>query len=317
MEIVLVTHNFDAKENDEISIRAGETIQVIEKDEAFLDGWWRGRNARGQVGLFPVNYTVPLQQQQQPSSSSAMMPDRLEAQIGSLQNAVSSLELGRCRCPTVITPSMANAALQSSPPPITAASSIRQKLDACLLHPALHHQHASKWTVNQVTFWLEAMGFGDIALGFKEEEITGDVLLEMTPDLLKELGISTFGKRFRLHSAIKMLKDRMPSIEESVLETEHDNTRGGERGNKNMAQHTLKEGSTMPDTCQHTHSHVDPLKTGNATPLSQLRTVHQLTPDQPISTTNEYHMTSHMPETKTMMANSMSVRDRRPRKEQR
>lgn len=49
-----------------------------------------------------------------------------------------------------------------------------------------------------------------------EEEITGDVLLEMTPDLLKELGISTFGKRFRLHSAIKMLKDRMPSIEESV-----------------------------------------------------------------------------------------------------
>lgn len=34
-----------------------------------------------------------------------------------------------------------------------------------------------------------------------------------------------------------------------------------------MAQHTLKEGSTMPDTCQHTHSHVDPLKTGNATPL--------------------------------------------------
>ena len=49
-----------------------------------------------------------------------------------------------------------------------------------------------------------------------EEEITGDVLLEMTPDLLKELGISTFGKRFRLHSAIKMLRDRMPSIEEMV-----------------------------------------------------------------------------------------------------
>lgn len=99
-----------------------------------------------------------------------MMPDSLEAQIGSLKNAVSSLELGRCRCPTVNTPSMANAALQSSPPPITAASSIRQKLDACLLHPALHHQHASKWTVNQVTFWLEAMGFRDIALGFKGRE---------------------------------------------------------------------------------------------------------------------------------------------------
>lgn len=42
------------------------------------------------------------------------------------------------------------------------------------------------------------------------------MLLEMTPDLLKELGISTFGKRFRLHSAIKMLRDRMPPIEETV-----------------------------------------------------------------------------------------------------
>lgn len=93
----------------------------------------------------------------------------LEAQIGSLQNALSSLELGRCRCSTVISPSMAAAAVQQQPPPMAAGSSIRQKLDACLLHPSLHHQHASKWTVDQVTLWLEAMGFGDIALGFKGE----------------------------------------------------------------------------------------------------------------------------------------------------
>lgn len=93
----------------------------------------------------------------------------LEAQIGSLQNALSSLELGRCRCSTVISPSMATAAIQQQQQPM-AGSSIRQKLDACLLHPSLHHQHASKWTVDQVTLWLEAMGFGDIALGFKGEE---------------------------------------------------------------------------------------------------------------------------------------------------
>lgn len=52
MEIVLVTHNFDAKENDEISIRAGETIQVIEKDEAFLDGWWRVSGSALTIVLF-------------------------------------------------------------------------------------------------------------------------------------------------------------------------------------------------------------------------------------------------------------------------
>lgn len=96
----------------------------------------------------------------------------LEAQIGSLQNALSSLELGRCRCSTVISPSMAAAAVQQQQqqqPMAVAGSSIRQKLDACLSHPSLHHQHASKWTVDQVTLWLEAMGFGDIALGFKGE----------------------------------------------------------------------------------------------------------------------------------------------------
>ncbi|KAJ8663700.1 hypothetical protein O0I10_000949 [Lichtheimia ornata] len=315
MEIVLVTHNFDAKQNDEISIRAGETIQVIEKDDAFLDGWWRGRNARGQVGLFPVNYTVP--QQSSPSSALSPADMSLEAQIGSLQNALSSLELGRCRCSTVISPSMATAAIQQQQQPM-AGSSIRQKLDACLLHPSLHHQHASKWTVDQVTLWLEAMGFGDIALGFKEEEITGDVLLEMTPDLLKELGISTFGKRFRLHSAIKMLRDRMPPIEETVLETEHNNTRGGEIGNKNMVNHTLKEGSTIPDTCQRTHSHVDPLDAGSGTPLSPLRSmVHQVTPEQPSMAAhpnNDYHMTTTTmtpPISEAMMmANSMSIGDR-------
>ena len=111
-------------------------------------------------------------QSQQPS----LAPDSLEAQIGSLQNALSSLELGRCRCSAIISPSMATAAMSSSavqptppqPPPM-GGSSIRQKLDACLMHPSLHHQHASKWTVDQVTLWLEAMGFGDIALGFKGE----------------------------------------------------------------------------------------------------------------------------------------------------
>lgn len=38
------------------------------------------------------------------------------------------------------------------------------------------------------------------------QEITGDVLLELTPESLKELDIGTFGKRHKIHNAIQALR---------------------------------------------------------------------------------------------------------------
>lgn len=39
-----------------------------------------------------------------------------------------------------------------------------------------------------------------------DQEISGDILLELTLDSLKELSVTTFGKRFKIHSAINGLR---------------------------------------------------------------------------------------------------------------
>lgn len=40
-----------------------------------------------------------------------------------------------------------------------------------------------------------------------DQEITGDILLDLNIDTLKELGISTFGKRYKIMQAIQTLKE--------------------------------------------------------------------------------------------------------------
>ncbi|CAH8591883.1 unnamed protein product [Schistosoma rodhaini] len=46
-------YDYNANEDDELSFRAKEHIFDIEQID---EGWWLGRNADGQVGLFPANY---------------------------------------------------------------------------------------------------------------------------------------------------------------------------------------------------------------------------------------------------------------------
>ncbi|KAH8977537.1 hypothetical protein EDB92DRAFT_1916615 [Lactarius akahatsu] len=59
VEYVYARHDFVPEHEDEISFRAGERIEVVEKDEQYEDGWWQGRNLAGKVGLFPESYTQP------------------------------------------------------------------------------------------------------------------------------------------------------------------------------------------------------------------------------------------------------------------
>ena len=97
----------------------------------------------------------------------------------------------------------------------------------------------TEWNVNDVVDWLKSKGFdqdvcdkftGECIIPFcltqkqililisflqTEQEITGDVLLELDVNLLKsEIGIMAFGKRMRIANAITDLR-RPPSIEYS------------------------------------------------------------------------------------------------------
>ncbi|KAF6761909.1 hypothetical protein DFP72DRAFT_877407, partial [Ephemerocybe angulata] len=58
-DYVYALHDFLPEHEDEVSFRAGERIEVIEKDDLYGDGWWQGRNLAGKVGLFPQSYTTP------------------------------------------------------------------------------------------------------------------------------------------------------------------------------------------------------------------------------------------------------------------
>ncbi|KAL1940059.1 hypothetical protein VTO73DRAFT_9394 [Trametes versicolor] len=76
--------------------------------------------------------------------------------------------------------------------------------------------HPSEWTVEEVIDWLKAKGFDQgVCDKFIEQEITGDVLLELDANILKsEIGIAAFGKRVRIVNAIAELR-RPPSVTES------------------------------------------------------------------------------------------------------
>ena len=92
--------------------------------------------------------------------------------------------------------STAGIAPVQSPPPSAAASASQPTGD-----PA-------EWTVDQVVDWARSKGWDEASVvsKFKEHEISGDVLLEMDINILKEIEIVAFGKRFQVANAIKELK---------------------------------------------------------------------------------------------------------------
>lgn len=46
--------DFEARSTDEISLRKGDRIELIERDDDFGDGWYLGKHTQnGKTGLFP------------------------------------------------------------------------------------------------------------------------------------------------------------------------------------------------------------------------------------------------------------------------
>jgi hypothetical protein len=64
LDRVYALHAFHAENADELSFEQGEWVDVVERDDEFGDGWWRGRvvkkvgEAEGEAvgGLFPASY---------------------------------------------------------------------------------------------------------------------------------------------------------------------------------------------------------------------------------------------------------------------
>ncbi|KAF9458484.1 hypothetical protein BDZ94DRAFT_1226253 [Collybia nuda] len=97
--------------------------------------------------------------------------------------------------------------------PLLTASSMQDTLIEEKKEKGKEKGHPTEWSVEDVIDWLKTRGFDqDVCDKFIEQEITGDVLLELDVNLLKtEIGIMAFGKRVRIANAITDLR-RPPSI---------------------------------------------------------------------------------------------------------
>lgn len=60
----------------------------------------------------------------------------------------------------------------------------------------------NKWTSEEVTNWLNSCGFNDCVQVFQAHSITGAVVPRLNPDLLREMGVQSVGRRIELQAQI-------------------------------------------------------------------------------------------------------------------
>ncbi|KOS20513.1 Protein BOI2 [Escovopsis weberi] len=59
-DILMVIHDFLARSSDELSLKKGDRVELLERDDEFGDGWFLGRHiVNNNTGLFPEVYTRP------------------------------------------------------------------------------------------------------------------------------------------------------------------------------------------------------------------------------------------------------------------
>ncbi|KAJ2584291.1 ATP binding, partial [Coemansia sp. RSA 1804] len=74
-------------------------------------------------------------------------------------------------------------------------------------------QQVLQWNEEKVSRWVSEQGFGKYEAVFRENMITGEALVELDYNLLKELSVRTVGERVRLNLAIRRLRQQCLQID--------------------------------------------------------------------------------------------------------
>ncbi|KAJ3289237.1 polar growth protein [Borealophlyctis nickersoniae] len=185
--LVYGKHNFVAEEEDEISFKAGEGVVVLEKDDLYSDGWWRvesqGTNVRGDVGLFPMNFIT--------------FENISDFDVNTAEHLAAALR---------------NTHLDDRPNPPESATYQNGQSDPITPGANGHGPHPETWTVNEVAAWLEQAGFQTAIPSFVDQEITGDLLVDLNLSSLRELGVESLGDRINILHAILALKEEYANV---------------------------------------------------------------------------------------------------------
>ncbi|KAF1924765.1 uncharacterized protein M421DRAFT_8423 [Didymella exigua CBS 183.55] len=91
-DLLVVVHEFVARSPDELDLKRGDRVELIERDDDFGDGWFLGKNTEsGENGLFPEVYTRPAPA---PSTTNVPMHSRDTSNASQLQTPTQPVAPG-------------------------------------------------------------------------------------------------------------------------------------------------------------------------------------------------------------------------------
>jgi len=276
--IVFGKHPFEKEEEDEIEFQTGDPILVLEKDEKYNDGWWKGRTLSGQIGLFPVNFTTRdnifnVNTTKFFENGHSYVPNIIDddfnnqpmvSPFGTFNNSLSlnNSQEGIRRSLSKSGESSNSSGFDHHPSsPVGSVSSMKPvsspRMSASLpnnyramggdldrissenrlrnnyysnsqtinqpmshsqtsLHNPLTPQQSKiqsqvrkpqDWTVNEVCEWLMSVEYDKIIPAIKENNITGDKLLDLNLTKLRDFGLFSLSERIELLHEILTLRE--------------------------------------------------------------------------------------------------------------
>ncbi|KAI8580407.1 hypothetical protein K450DRAFT_236892 [Umbelopsis ramanniana AG] len=104
----IVTHHYDPDQEDELTLMKGEYVTILERESD--DGWWKGVNERGEIGVFPSNFVKEITEETPPPP-----PTRTSKRMSSsTESAQKSPVVGSARPPLARPPSIPGGSRPSS-----------------------------------------------------------------------------------------------------------------------------------------------------------------------------------------------------------
>ncbi|KAI8928561.1 hypothetical protein BC831DRAFT_447745 [Entophlyctis helioformis] len=204
--VVFARHNFHAEEDDEIAFAIGEPVVVLQRDEPYGDGWWRGKNVRGDEGLFPRSF-VTLDNiagfDVRSVPAVAAVYDQATSTSPTLSDAPSDA-LSDDRQASLGDAAADRHALEHS-------ANGQQQPGARAAEP-LSPSHPAAWSAAQVAAWIADMGMHDSARLLQDHGISGTELVAMTLGRLRELGVEPLADRVVLMHRIISLKEPLAAV---------------------------------------------------------------------------------------------------------
>ncbi|KAK9473074.1 uncharacterized protein V1510DRAFT_377399 [Dipodascopsis tothii] len=196
-QFLVAVHDFKSRSSDELELRKGDFIEVIETDEKFSDGWYIGRNVSSkEIGLFPYVY------------SSAIVDDETDGSYARRPSSPSRSASGSVGSPVSPRAEPKHALMYQDIENTLSGleSRARPRADEPGLGTPVPELVYS-WNTYQVAEYFSKLGFDHfICDKFIEHKITGAILLELELAHLKELEINSFGTRFEINKVVDSLR---------------------------------------------------------------------------------------------------------------